>query len=277
MANSSQRQSARLRADPARASNSPSSAPAASQSLIQQVPANPLATPSDDPTARATTIITSCPARSRPAATFNNPRANTPLFGSLYVRDAVFYCKATISQLKTIVASAPQHLRSHLPANPTKDTLLETVLSFRTDEALQARLNQRSPTECLRELMDLTPSQLKALANSSPSQLAELMRAALLAYIHLQPRDIPSAAHEKVITVLSWQLEAQKAAHATPDIPPPLPLASPSANYPDLAPQLPTQRMGHTEIPRQTGNPRTLCTKPRLVTPKPSTRAVASG
>ena len=191
-------------------------------------------------------------------ATFNNLRSNAPLFGSLYVRDAVFYCKATISQLKTIVASAPQHLRSHLPANPTKDTLLETVLSFRTEEALQARLNKRSPTECLRELVDLTPSQLKALANSGPSQLAELMRAALLADTHLQPRDIPSTAQEKVTTVLSWQLEAQKAAHATPDIPPPPPLASPSANYPDLAPQPPTQRMGHTEIPRQTGNPRSL-------------------
>ena len=133
MANSSQRQSARLRAGPARASNSLSSTPAASQSLIQQVPANPLATPSDDPTARATTIVNSRPGRSRPAATLNNPRGNTPLFGSLYVRDAVFYCKGTISQLKTIVVSAPHHLRSHRPTNPTKDTLLKTVLSFRTE------------------------------------------------------------------------------------------------------------------------------------------------
>ena len=122
-------------------------------------------------------------------------------------------------KLKTIIASAPHHLRSHLPYNPTKDTLLETVLSFRTEEAVQARLNQRCRTECLRELMNLTPSQLKALANSAPSQLAELVRTGLQANSYMQPRNITPSSQDKVITVLSWQLEAQKAAHATPDIP----------------------------------------------------------
>ena len=100
--------------------------------------------------------------------------------------------------------------------------LLETVLFFRTEEAVQARLNQGSPARCLRKLIALTPSQLKALAIFGPSQLAELMRAPRQADDHMQQRDIASMAQEKVTTVVSWQPEAHKTPmlsqtpHATP-------------------------------------------------------------
>ena len=223
MTNSSQRPPAPLRAAPTRPSNSPSSAPVASQLQVQPVPPNPLATSPDNPTAAGATIVITRPTRLRQAPTFNNPRANTPLFGSRNVRDAIFYCKATVMQLKVIIASAPKHLRSHLPSNPTKDILLETVLSLRTEEVVQARLNQRTPNQCLQELMRLTANQLKALATSAPSELAELMRSALKADTQMQPRDIPSAPEYMIITVLTWQVEASKTAHATRDAPPPPP------------------------------------------------------
>ena len=128
---------------------------------------------------------------------------NVPLYGSLSVRDAIFYVKATFTQLKTIVASAPRHLRNHLPASPTS-MLLETVLALRTEEAVNIRMNQRSPGESLQELMNLQPDQLKALAVADQPHLAELMTAALQADRRMQPREVHDSADQMIITVLSW-------------------------------------------------------------------------
>ena len=139
------------------------------------------------------------------------------------MRDAIFFVKATVTQLKAIVASGPRHLKAHLPSSPTKNVLLETVFKMRTEEAVQSRLNQRTPDESLRELMNLTPDQLKVLASSDASNLAELMRSALQADENLQPRDIPASPDNMVIIALSWQLDAHKSARPFPDsnTPPP--------------------------------------------------------
>ena len=220
MTNSSQRQSPRLRSAPTGASISSSPSLEVTPSQPRTMPVNQLATASE-PSAPAPAVTARRFGPPGAGQRFTNSRANTPLFGSLNVRNAVFYCKATVTQLKTIVASAPHHLRSHLPSSPTKDMLLETVLSLRQEEAVNSRLNQRTPQQSLNELMELSADQLKALASADTAQLGELMKAALQADPQMRPRDIPTSAETMVITVLTWQIEAHKSAHAALDSPPP--------------------------------------------------------
>ena len=135
----------------------------------------------------------------------------------------MFFLKATVTQLKAIVASGRRHLKAHLPSSPTKDMLLETVLNMRTEETVQSRLSHRSPEESLRELLNLSPEELQILASSDASNLAELMRSALQADENLQPRDIPASVHSMLIMALSWQLHAHKSANTVQDNEPPPP------------------------------------------------------
>ena len=119
------------------------------------------------------------PANSSPAPRLTNARNDVPLYGSLNMTDAVFFVKATVTQLKAIVASGPRHLKAHLPSSPTKDMLLETVPNIRTEETVQSRLSHRTPEESLRELLNLSPEELHILASSDASNL--LIRSALQA------------------------------------------------------------------------------------------------
>ena len=247
MTNSAQWQSPRLRSAPTRASISSSPPLEVTPSQLPPTPDRQLPAPSDQPAPAAQATIR----RFGPPGAeqrFHNSRANTPLFGSLNARDAIFYCKATVTQFKTIVASAPHHLRSHLPSSPTKDILLETVLSLRQEEAVNSRLNRRTPEQSLQELMELSAAQLKALASTDTPQLRELMRGALQADSQMQPREVPPSPEAMVITVLTWQIEAHKSAHATLDNPPPPP--------PDLPPR------GSTFAPRRHKSWRALPTSP---------------
>ena len=183
MPRSSPCQSSRRRATPTSASNSQE--PEITPTTFMSVPHNRLATPparTEDPTPTSP-APSSAPRLGRGVrGSFNNSQANVPLYGSLNVRDAIFYINATVSQLKTIVRSAPRHLRSHLPSSPTKDMLLEAVFAMRTEKAVNSRRNQRSPDESLQELMNLQLDQLKALSVADSPHLIKLMKAALQAH-----------------------------------------------------------------------------------------------
>ena len=228
-----------------------------------------MATPSEQ---RAVTIPTNTAPLFEPRlrGSFNNPRGNVPLYGSLSVRDAIFYVKATVTQLKTIVASAPRHLRNHLPASPTKDMLLETVLFLRTEEAVNIRMNQRSPEESLQELMNLQPDQLKALAVADQPHLAELMTAALQADRRMQPREVHDSADQMIIKVLSWQINAHKSARALQDHSTGMPATAAAASRiptratPTRPVDIPTAAEQATPAPRATS-----ATLPAHVMPPP--------
>ena len=114
--------------------------------------------------------------------------------------------------------------------------LLETVLSLKQEEAVNSRLNQRTPKQSLQELMELS-AQLKAFGSAHTLQLRKLMRGALQADSQMQPRKVPPSPEAMVITVLTWQIEAHKSAHATFDNPPTPPPDLPPRGSTSAAPQ----------------------------------------
>ena len=114
--------------------------------------------------------------------------------------------------LTQIVHSAPDHLRHHLPANPSSHELLAEVLRLRESETK----TRKAPEDILRSLLALSPSDVLDRADKEPAHLRDEMKQALLADPTLVPHDIPDDNPSRLAAVLSaWKIHALTGAKAT--------------------------------------------------------------
>ena len=166
-------------------------------------------------TQHANLVLVSPPSFPMLNAASTAAQLNTPLAGSLTSRPQNFYIKATAAQLKAIIQSAPEEVRSRIRSNASKETILGEVLTLRQREALAASQNiqeSMDPQEALRKLLTMVSADIHIAVDTSPGEFKKLMEAALEADNTLKPRTVPEERHDLVYTVLTWQVEALKSA-----------------------------------------------------------------
>ena len=167
------------------------------------------------------------PSATQPAELPGQPSASGTLstpavtYGHFNDRDPMFYFRATVSQLKSFIASAPEHLRPRLPASATKDTLLEEIFRLREEEN-GTSTDPHQARQALSKLLSMNPADITRLASTNATELKSLMSSALAADAALEPHDLGDCEPNHLgMIVLAWQLDALKQARAIIDQPPP--------------------------------------------------------
>ena len=151
-----------------------------------------------------------------PTAVSGAAQLNTPLAGSLNSKPPLFYIRASAAQLKAIVQSAPEEVRSRIRSNASKEDMLDEVFKLRHQEALVANDPSQQviePHDALHKLLTMEPRDVATAVDTSPENVRKLMEAALQADNTLNPRVVPEDRHSIVYTVLSWQVNAYKGAN----------------------------------------------------------------
>ena len=164
----------------------------------------------------------------------------TPLVGSLNTKAPLFYIKASAAQLKAIIQSAPDDVRSRVRANASKEAMLDEFFKLRQCEAVNATrqaLEHIEPHEALRKLLTMEARDITAAVDSNPAQVRELIGAALKADNTLTPREVPEDRHSIIYTVLTRQVNGHKLAK-------PSPIASPD-HLPHQPTLIPDQQPPH--------------------------------
>ena len=133
----------------------------------------------------------------------------------------MFYFRATVSQLKSFIASAPEHLRPRLPAFAAKDNLLEEIFRLREEES-RISTDRHQGRQALSKLLSMNPADITSLASTDAAKLKSLMSSALVSDAALEPRDLGDCEPNQLgMIVLARQLDALKQARAIIDQPPP--------------------------------------------------------